>query len=141
MEIELNFRFDANGRTASTSQKSNGSTKEDENDVSIDYSSRAVMTTICDLSTSTLDDLLFDCEISDSGLMPRTFWVPVEGMKPRCSLEQFALDVFHHHVPNEPPPADPRAAARIWGETTVGDSGNRTPRVSKGFFEVERPLV
>jgi len=30
-----------------------------------------------------LDDLLFDCEISDCGLMPRTFWVPATGFRPR----------------------------------------------------------
>ena len=58
------------------------------------------MTNIGKLPTPILDDLLFDCEISDSGLMPRTFWVPAEGMEPRCSLEQFALDVFRHHVPS-----------------------------------------
>jgi len=45
-----------------------------------------------------LDDLLLDCEISDCGLMPRTFWMPGYGFEPRCSLEQMALDVFRHHV-------------------------------------------
>ena len=99
MEIELNFRFDANGRTANTSQNENDASKEGDSYASMDYSSKAAMTNIGQLPISILDDLLFDCEISDSGLMPRTFWVPVDGMKPRCSLEQFALDVFHHHVP------------------------------------------
>lgn len=99
MEIELNFRFDANGRTANTSQSANESIKEGDNDASMDYSSKSVMTNIGQLPEQIVDDLLFDCEISDSGLMPRTFWVPVKGMKPRCTLEQFALDVFHHHVP------------------------------------------
>ncbi|KAL3918051.1 MAG: hypothetical protein SGILL_004427, partial [Bacillariaceae sp.] len=47
-----------------------------------------------------IDDLLLDCEISDSGLMPRTFWVPCEGFAPRCALEQLALDIFNHHVPD-----------------------------------------
>jgi hypothetical protein len=45
------------------------------------------------------DDLLLDCEISDCGLMPRTFWIPAQGMEPRFALEQFALDIFYHHVP------------------------------------------
>jgi hypothetical protein len=27
--------------------------------------------------------------------------MPADGMKPRCALEQFALDIFHHHVPKE----------------------------------------
>jgi hypothetical protein len=100
MEIELNFRLDADGRTASTSETNNDEKrKTDEDQKMVDYSSKAVMTNLDSLSTSTLDDILLDCEISDTGLMPRTFWVPVEGMEPRCSLEQFALDVFRHHVP------------------------------------------
>mmetsp|Transcript_26715 Transcript_26715/g.39699 ORF Transcript_26715/g.39699 Transcript_26715/m.39699 type:complete len:444 (-) Transcript_26715:44-1375(-) len=46
-----------------------------------------------------LDDLLFDCELSDCGLLPRTFWMPVDGTKPRFGLEQMALEIFHHHIP------------------------------------------
>lgn len=100
MEVELNFHLDADGRTSSTNE-----TKKDEKDDKVedqqlvDYRAQAVMTNFDSLATETFDEVLFDCEISDSGLMPRTFWVPVEGMKPRCSLEQFALDIFHHHVP------------------------------------------
>jgi len=45
-----------------------------------------------------MDELLFDCEIADCALMPRTFWLPAKGTKPRCALEQCALEVFHHHV-------------------------------------------
>jgi hypothetical protein len=48
-------------------------------------------------SSSWYDDVLYDCEIADSGLMPRTFWVPATAA-PRCTLEQWALDIFHHHV-------------------------------------------
>ena len=99
MEVELNFRFDANGRTANTSISASESNGRGEIAKTLDYSSKAVMTDLANLPSSVMDDLLFDCEISDSGLMPRTFWVPVEGIKPRCSFEHFALDVFHHHVP------------------------------------------
>jgi len=79
--------------------------------VSLDYSSRTVYTGLSDDSkfpsfgsgddetkTQFLDELLFDCEVADCALMPRTFWVPAKGMKPRCALEQCALEVFHHHV-------------------------------------------
>ncbi|KAL7518558.1 hypothetical protein ACHAWX_003372 [Stephanocyclus meneghinianus] len=31
--------------------------------------------------------------------MPRTFWIPAQGMEPRCFLEKIALQIFHHHVP------------------------------------------
>ena len=57
------------------------------------------------------DELLLDCEIADSGLMPRTFWVPAEvpatannhtnadhSFQPRCTLEQMARDIFRHHT-------------------------------------------
>ena len=47
---------------------------------------------------TSLDELLLDCEIADSGLMPRTFWVAAEGQEPRCSLEQMAIDVFRYHT-------------------------------------------
>ena len=49
------------------------------------------------------DDLLLDCEIADSGLLPRTFWVPAADphFVPRCSLEQWAVDVFQHHTTHQ----------------------------------------
>ncbi|KAG7339373.1 hypothetical protein IV203_006507 [Nitzschia inconspicua] len=133
MEIEINFRLDENGRTASTQeqQQQNEDPLKDgreEEDTSgngtdstiphIDYSYQVTMTNLAsssgkmdDETTQTqtrqaqhqqwLDELLFDCEISDSGLMPRTFWVPAQGFTPRCTLEEFALNVFHHHVPKD----------------------------------------
>lgn len=88
-EIELNFRLDEHGRTS----KPSGS---DEPSALLDYESKTVQ--ISNFQREWLDDLLFDCQISDSGLMPRTFWMPAQGMKPRCHLEQMALDIFHHHV-------------------------------------------
>jgi hypothetical protein len=124
MEIEINFRLDETGRTASTtviqtedfagaSASENGSSPSSAH---LDYSYRVIMTNLQNRSNNSdgktdtespeqyqqwLDDILFDCEISDSGLMPRTFWVPAQGFKPRCALEQFAFDVFHHHVPKD----------------------------------------
>jgi len=72
--------------------------------LSLDYSSKATMTNISSLdyeSCEALDDLLFDCEITDCGLLPRTFWVPATA-EPRCYLEKMALEIFHHHVPKSP---------------------------------------
>lgn len=78
----------------------------------IDYSSKAMMTNyLADDNDNRsvkdrkkrrkrLDDLLYDCEITDSGLFPRTFWMPADGTKARCALEQMALEIFYHHVPN-----------------------------------------
>ncbi len=51
----------------------------------------------CGRKQKLLDDLLFDCEITDCALLPRTFWMPCTG-RPRCALEQCALEVFYHHV-------------------------------------------
>lgn len=110
-EIELSFRLDENGRTSRPQQEEQRG--KDENgetapSASIDYRSKTLMTNLSPSFSSSsidedhqkwIDDLLFDCQISDSGLMPRTFWVPARGMKARCQLEQMALDIFHHHVP------------------------------------------
>lgn len=105
-EIELNFRLDEHGRT-SRPQSEHSSNENSPSDIttSIDYQSQTFMTNLAppascsDEHQQWLDDLLFDCQISDSGLMPRTFWLPAQGMKPRCQLERMALDIFHHHVP------------------------------------------
>jgi hypothetical protein len=43
------------------------------------------------------DELYYDCEICDNGLMPRTFWIGCND-SPRCSLEQIASDIFHYHT-------------------------------------------
>lgn len=116
-EIELNFRLDENGRTAPTT-----TTAEQQGGAfvtsppAVDYRSQTVQTTlvyaavaanddddnnkdIIEGNEALLDEILLDCEIADSGLMPRTFWMPAHGKLPRCSLEQMAWQVFHHHVP------------------------------------------
>jgi hypothetical protein len=116
-EIEVNFRLDADGRTSCPDNGEDDT--PGEGSAQIDYSTKAVPTQFSipsnftktpafsvkddGLTTSTmLDELLFDCEIADSGLMPRTFWIPASGFKPRFSLEQMALDVFKHHVKDVP---------------------------------------
>jgi hypothetical protein len=117
MEIELNFRLDGDGRTANTNaeDRKNGNESEDQ----VDYSSNAVMTNLApndqndDVHREWLDDLLFDAEIADCGLMPRTFWIPADDMKPRCNLEQMALDIFHHHVPSNVS-YDPKTSGAEW---------------------------
>jgi hypothetical protein len=104
MEIELNFRLDGEGRTSNPNE-SQVEEGNEESQASVDYQSKAIMTSLEQPASDDdgahqklIDDLLFDAEISDCGLMPRTFWMPVDGTA-RCTFEQFALDVFHHHVP------------------------------------------
>jgi hypothetical protein len=117
-EIEVNFRLDADGRTSRRETGEDDTTGEGVSQ--IDYSTKTVPTHFSipsnlktpafpdkvdddlDTTTAMLDELLFDCEIADSGLMPRTFWIPSSGVKPRCSLEKMALDVFQHHVKDTP---------------------------------------
>lgn len=112
MEIEINFRFDDNGRTAST--KTNAEAEEgDEN--GIDYGFKAQMTNLIELSESeSLDEILLDCEISDNLIMPRTYWMPADGTKARCTLEQFALDIFHRHVPESGFDYDRESSGAEW---------------------------
>lgn len=123
-EIEVNFRLDGEGRTAPTTAGTTTETSDDDPShhrgpppAAVDYRSQTVQTSICycnddddddksriliDSQTeeqAVLDELLLDCEMADSALMPRTFWMPAHGRRqPACTLEQFALDVFHHHV-------------------------------------------
>ena len=112
-EIDINFRLDRNGRTLNTAEDDNanrsseGDEKAKKDAANIDFQSKVTMTNLTQSegrvdAQQLLDDLLFDCEISDSGLLPRTFWISADSnasIKPRCTLEQYALDIFHHHVP------------------------------------------
>jgi len=70
----------------------------------LDYSSKTIQTNLSNITSiqqqkDAMNDLLFDCEIADSGLLPRTFWISADNTKPRCYLEKLALEVFHLHVP------------------------------------------
>jgi len=119
-EVELQLRLDPEGRTIS---EEDGGPNEDK--PNLDYSSKTVLTSVADDSntilfpndgekrTKLLDELLFDCEITDCALLPRTFWMPATGMKPRCALEQCALEVFQHHV-KEGVPFDPKTSGAEW---------------------------
>lgn len=112
-QLEISFRLDAEGRTTVPVQSACGgdSSKGIAYESGwFDYSTRAVFTEFLELnsdekgpsssSVSLHDELLFDCEIADCALMPRTFWVPADDseFKPRCSLEQMARDIFLHHT-------------------------------------------
>ena len=87
MEMEIELSFDAYGRTkttADTRPANNGPVP------SLDYRTKTVMSDAVHTENPVLDktdrrqpidDLLFDCEITDCGLMPRTFWFPADGTK------------------------------------------------------------
>ena len=104
---------------------------------SLDYSSKTALTNLASMAIPSsspplpssqqrdpYDELLFDCEIADCGMMPRTYWVSPDDdddHPPRCFLERLALDVFHRHVP--PPTSsdgggcccyDPRSSGAEW---------------------------
>lgn len=113
--MELSLRFDGEGRTtydpALRSQPSKRARMEtpptESEDTStsslLDYASKTASTTLSSLDPAlekAMDDLLFDCEITDCGLLPRTFWVPATSSAPRTFCERLALEVFRHHVPS-----------------------------------------
>mmetsp|Transcript_14680 Transcript_14680/g.31854 ORF Transcript_14680/g.31854 Transcript_14680/m.31854 type:complete len:441 (-) Transcript_14680:723-2045(-) len=110
-EIELNLRLDSDGRTTfdpstclqdgTTSAAVGSSDTESTRTCIVDYSCKTVLSHLAssDGKEDMEDDLLYDCEIADCGLLPRTFWMPAKGMKPRCRLEQMAVEVFNQHVP------------------------------------------
>ena len=128
MEIEINFRFDENGRTANT--KADGGKNENKNSNGINYAFKVELTDLAEWfelpsnknsnsnsnsNNTALDEILLDCEISDNMIMPRTYWMPADGTtKPRFALERFALDVFHHHVPSEGFDYDPETSGAEW---------------------------
>ncbi len=113
-EVEVNFRLDPNGRTlpshsemelpfmdyttrAMTTRFERIQVDDDKSNVnSTTKGSNKILRD--DDEMSVLDDLLFDCDIADSCLMPRTFWFD-HTMKPRCNLEQMASDILQCYCP------------------------------------------
>ena len=83
--MEINLSIDEHGRT-----------RCDDSD-KLDFSSKSVPTNLSSLPQTDLDDLLYDAEIADCGLMPRTFWMP-ETEVASCWMEQLAQQVFQHHT-------------------------------------------
>lgn len=106
-EIELQLRLDPEGRTTYDPQVIKSKDNE-ETSLKLDYNSKTCLTLLANekdddtnksnQAVTFLDDLLLDCEITDCALLPRTFWVGATETKPRCILEQMAMEVFHHHV-------------------------------------------
>jgi hypothetical protein len=140
MEMELNFRLDGEGRTAydgtsNDEQDGNGSDQDEASPSSSDansmeYRPKTIMTNLSPPITKTdredhqkwMDDLLFDAEIADSGLMPRTFWMASDGT-PTCTLEQFALDIFQHHVPSNLQYDPSKSGAEWWVQIRPSPEG------------------
>jgi hypothetical protein len=82
-------------------------------------------------SSNVYDDLLLDCEIADSGLLPRTFWISAVDAQAtesgsvshkgahgsiRCHLEQLAADIFCFHTQHLRPNVnyDPSRSGAEW---------------------------
>jgi hypothetical protein len=111
-EVEVNFRLDPHGRTlppdtemelphmdyttrAMTTRFESRQVNDDKSNENSTTSNRILRG---DDEMSVMDDLLFDCDIADSCLMPRTFWYD-RTMKPRCNLEQMASDILEYYCP------------------------------------------
>ena len=105
---------ESNTKKAKLEEKEQEVNQTSSSTTTLDYSSKTTATNLAShdnpstsLSSSSvgdnnpMNDLLFDCEITDCGLLPRTFWIPATGMEPRCYLEQMALEIFNHHVPDD----------------------------------------
>jgi len=125
-EIEINFKLDGEGRTTLSSSERNEATN-------LDYTTKACATRLFPLvednkkgsggheaiesGSELYDEILLDCEIADSGLMPRTFWVPADdnAFQPRFNLEQIARDIFCHHTARMPAGSfDPAMSGAEW---------------------------
>ena len=101
-DLTISLALDGNGRTKiqldEAEAKATKRPRKNEDGPAINYSTRTSQTNIVEFSEEVLDNLLFDAEICDCALLPRTFWVNA-GDEPRCSLEKMALQVFDEHVP------------------------------------------
>lgn len=169
-EIEINFRLDEDGRTALQSLASSTDTNTNTTTTSrIDYTTTASLTHFIlekrdDCITAEFtenasivvnhhhvlyDELLLDCEIADSGLMPRTFWVPADHantgttdchlphpqqpmskhFSPRCNFEQMAFDIFQHHTRDAIGTFDPLCSGAEWW-VQIRPSPEKTGRYS-----------
>ena len=110
--LEVNFRLDPHGRTlpSETDDTNLPSNLDYTTRVSSTYFERIPVNTenshtneriqrlSDDEERNLLDDILLDCDIADSCLMPRTFWID-HTMPPRCHLEQMAYDILQHYCP------------------------------------------
>lgn len=108
-DFELCISLDSNGRTNFNNKPDDDTSTTTQEQQLLDYNSKAVQLSV---PFRNRDELLFDCEVADCGLMPRTFWMPSNGA-PRCALERMALDVFRHHMPDDSP-----AASRLDANTS-----------------------
>ena len=106
-ELTISLALDGDGRTKFSTEEATPTGGQAEakatkrarkEEAAIDYSTRTSQTNIDALSDEVLDSVLFDAEICDCALLPRTFWVNA-GDEPRCALEKLALRVFDEHVP------------------------------------------
>jgi len=71
-EVELQLRLDPEGRTIASEDFCKSSSRSvGKEEVKMDYSSKTVLTSLVEESCSgLLDDLLFDCEVTDCALLP-----------------------------------------------------------------------
>ena len=114
-EVELQLRLDPEGRTIASEDFCKSAPALAGKEVKMDYSSKTVLTSLAGagiFDSNLLDDLLYDCEIADCALLPRTFWIQCDG-RPRCVLEQMALEVFKHHV-KDGVVFDPKTSGAEW---------------------------
>jgi len=81
--MEISFQLDSDGRTTFPHSES----KISDNHRLLDYSFKVVNTGLAKDHNATndtsqeriIDDLIFDCEILDFAILPRTFWIPATG--------------------------------------------------------------
>ena len=83
--MEINFQLDSDGRTSYAISESDSDVCQGQ-PLTLDYSSKVQPTGLSNVERplpypveDILDDLIFDCEILDFAILPRTFWIPAAG--------------------------------------------------------------
>lgn len=97
LNLDLGTRSAPIGMEISLSLDEHGRTRCDEWG-KMDYAPNSISTNVSSLPCATLDDLLFDAEIADCALMPRTFWMPAAVEESECWMEQLAQQIFQYHT-------------------------------------------
>ncbi len=109
--MELTLNLDEHGRTTTVPSSGNSSTSKHDQ-LKLNYTTQSVM--FENFNEQFCDNLIQDCKVTTSSKLPLTFWLSYQD-KPRCLLEQLAIDIFMHHVKSSNTKVlDPKTCGAEW---------------------------
>eukprot|EP00038_Savillea_parva_P017373 m.228080 g.228080 ORF g.228080 m.228080 type:complete len:351 (-) comp37455_c0_seq1:30-1082(-) len=76
----------------------------------LNYTTRALHNTMANVDAHTMDSVLRDCE---AVFCSESFWIGASE-RPRCTLEDMAMQIFNHHVSEAGPAVDRATSGAEW---------------------------